>query len=72
MFYANGHPHSFGRKGGEEMTKGQKRIINKIEKLEDLLLDGELNLQEKIRIKGMIQGLELAFHMVKEVTHEAI
>ncbi len=54
------------------MTKGQKRIINKIEKLEDLLLDGELNLQEKIRIKGMIQGLELAFHMVKEVTHEAI
>ena len=54
------------------MTKGQKRIINKIEKLEDLLLDGELNLQEKIRIKGMIQGLELAFRIVKEVNYEAI
>jgi hypothetical protein len=54
------------------MTKGQKRIINKIEKLEDLLLDGELNLQEKIRIKGMIQGLELAFRIIKEVNYEAI
>jgi hypothetical protein len=54
------------------MTKGQKRIINKIEKLEDLLLDGEVNLQEKIRIKGMIQGLELAYQMLEEVNYEAI
>jgi hypothetical protein len=54
------------------MTKGQRRIIRKIEKLEDMLIEGNLNIEEKIRIKGMIQGLELAFHMVKEVTHEAI
>jgi hypothetical protein len=72
MFHADSHPHSFGRKGGEEMTKGQRKIIRKIEKLEDMLIEGNLNIEEKIRIKGMIQGLELAFHMVKEVTHEAI
>lgn len=54
------------------MTKGQRRIIRKIEKLEDLLIEGNLNIEDKIRIKGVIQGLELAFHMVKEVTHEAI
>lgn len=53
------------------MTKGQRRIIRKIEKLEDLLIEGNLNIEEKIRIKGMIQGLELAFHMVKEVTYDA-
>ncbi len=54
------------------MTKGQRRIIRKIEKLEDMLIEGNLNIEEKIRIKGMIQGLELAFRIVKEVTHEAI
>jgi hypothetical protein len=58
--------------GGEEVTKGQRRIIRKIEKLEDMLIEGNLNIEEKIRIKGMIQGLELAFRIVKEVTHEAI
>jgi hypothetical protein len=58
--------------GGEEVTKGQRKIIRKIEKLEDMLIEGNLNIEEKIRIKGMIQGLELAFHMVEEVTHEAI
>jgi hypothetical protein len=72
MFYANGHSHSFGRKGGEEVTKGQRKIIRKIEKLEDMLIEGNLNIEEKIRIKGMIQGLELAFRMVKEVNYEAI
>lgn len=54
------------------MTKGQRKIIRKIEKLEDMLIEGNLNIEEKIRIKGMIQGLELAYQMVKEVTHEAI
>jgi hypothetical protein len=54
------------------VTKGQRKIIRKIEKLEDMLIEGNLNIEEKIRIKGMIQGLELAFHMVEEVTHEAI
>jgi hypothetical protein len=72
MFYANGHSHSLGREGGQEVTKGQRKIIRKIEKLEDMLIEGNLNIEEKIRIKGMIQGLELAFQMMEEVTHEAI
>jgi hypothetical protein len=72
VFHTSSHPQNFSRKGGGKVTKGQRKIIRKIEKLEDMLHEGNLNIEDKIRIKGMIQGLELAFHMVKEVTHEAI
>jgi len=30
------------------VTKGQRKIIRKIEKLEDMLLEGNLNIEEKI------------------------
>lgn len=46
--------------------KTKEQIIAKIEKLEDMLFDADLKLEEKIRIKGMIQGLEWTYLLIKE------
>jgi hypothetical protein len=44
----------------------RERIIAKIEKLEDMLFEGDLKLEDKIRIKGMIQGLEWTYQIIEE------
>ena len=46
------------------MEKLEKKIVEKIESLIDLLVDGDLDMVEKARIKGMIQGLENAIIMM--------
>lgn len=46
--------------------KTKEQIIAKIEKLEDMLYDTDMKLEEKIRITGMIQGLEWTYLIIKE------
>lgn len=46
------------------MEKLEQKIVAKIESLIDLLVDEDLDVVEKAKIKGMIQGLENAIIMM--------
>lgn len=42
------------------------RIMGKIERLSEMLVDGNHKLEDQIRMRGMIQGLEWVYQILGE------